>query len=1181
MKENQTYKFLLLATIFIVGFFSLKASHILGAEISYKHLQNSSYSFKLKVYRNCSECKFGGIGGGQNSGNCNDIGNLQIRGGLGTSYFNQQLGMVELTRKQVINRTSNCNSTNSQCDPNSNIAYGFEEHVFEGRFNFSNLLNQNFCSFDVSIGLASRNNRINPNMAEQNFFNYCSLNLCKGINNESVDFTLPPSFLYYQNQSNFNALGVFNIDKDSLSFKLKSALINRTTNVSYNINRSFLTPFSYYCRNGQMNCSANISGSLVEGFYISDASGDVAFTPLQNAESGIVVIECEEWKKDMNGKYFLAGIVRRDINSEIITSINNLPKIEALPTNIELCSNETKSLVFNVIDVPGINSLQDSVFLKVNTNLQNFQIARLSNLNAQTARFMLTFSNSQNEAGIYLVSLYANDNACPLNGSGSVSLNVLLKKVPNTKIDYVKVNCGSMTFALTNKINQNLFWKFKTINGGLVKQSLGKKMAVKITENGKYIIEGFIPATATECELLLIDTINIRDLDYPEILMNKEVLVCKNTNHQFEPLSLLKTNNYQIFANNALISFPYTYNVTKKEDIVFKVVNENGCFAEQRVSIDVFQDLVIKKEDLTICLNQLTPDFKITPPVFEPQNLIKHFDFSENENNVYLNNQQTEWYLGMFNPDVSIFNLKLFATDNNNCYYEKDIKVTILDTPKINLNLPKDICVNKLPYILPIVSSNSRWNVSDNTGIIENGALISKNQNGSDVRLQIEETNNYCGSIKQFQMQVLDTQLITFELAKESFFCQSSEPMQLVAEPQNGVWSGIGVVGNIFVFPQNSVSNYKLNYSFKNNNGCISEDNIILNIDIPSQTKLYSNKDSLCFGDILTLWAEFPLQRGYWFTEGVGRFDEPQKYATNYFPSKGDVKTGWVKFIYTIQTGNSCGNIPFEKNVFVKDGPKGDILPNSNNLKCEGMPLIFESNFGDIDNQTWFVNDDFVKSFDYNFPLSIKLKAGLYNIKTKVKDGNCEAIALGSQIEILPLPSVNFFANPSAKISKEMSRLYLKDKSYSKNGVKIKWYQNDSFLTDADEFSFMAKTSQPFVEIKLVAETIKGGCKDSLSKIFEIVPIYQLFIPDGFSPDSKGPEENNCFKPLGSKMKKYEVEIFNRFGEKVFISSDQNSCWDGSFKGENCQQGVYFYKIITTDIEGNNRDYSGTVTLVR
>jgi hypothetical protein len=80
----------------------------------------------------------------------------------------------------------------------------------------------------------------------------------------------------------------------------------------------------------------------------------------------------------------------------------------------------------------------------------------------------------------------------------------------------------------------------------------------------------------------------------------------------------------------------------------------------------------------------------------------------------------------------------------------------------------------------------------------------------------------------------------------------------------------------------------------------------------------------------------------------------------------------------------------------------------------------------------------------------------------------------------------------------------------------------------------------------------------------------------------------------------YQVEIFNRWGDMIWSSDklDENGApvesWDGSFKGNPCQEGVYLWKITAVYRDGTiwrNRDVgnhqnlpqhtSGTVTLIR
>jgi gliding motility-associated-like protein len=145
----------------------------------------------------------------------------------------------------------------------------------------------------------------------------------------------------------------------------------------------------------------------------------------------------------------------------------------------------------------------------------------------------------------------------------------------------------------------------------------------------------------------------------------------------------------------------------------------------------------------------------------------------------------------------------------------------------------------------------------------------------------------------------------------------------------------------------------------------------------------------------------------------------------------------------------------------------------------------------------------------------------------------------------------------------------------------VKWYFNQTWIGDSREFYYTVDDSKDTFTIKLVAESGIGGCKDSSTQMFVFTPINQLYIPDAFSPDTKGPDENNKFKVKGPAMREFEIEIFNKYGEKVFISNNMNEAWDGTYKSLDCMMGVYFYKIITTDYDGINRDYSGTLTLVR
>ena len=63
----------------------------------------------------------------------------------------------------------------------------------------------------------------------------------------------------------------------------------------------------------------------------------------------------------------------------------------------------------------------------------------------------------------------------------------------------------------------------------------------------------------------------------------------------------------------------------------------------------------------------------------------------------------------------------------------------------------------------------------------------------------------------------------------------------------------------------------------------------------------------------------------------------------------------------------------------------------------------------------------------------------------------------------------------------------------------------------------------------------------------------------------------------------FEIEIFNRFGESLFFSNDENVSWDGSYKnGNQVPSGVYIYMLkVKSNMTGKTYQKKGSITLLR
>ena len=107
-----------------------------------------------------------------------------------------------------------------------------------------------------------------------------------------------------------------------------------------------------------------------------------------------------------------------------------------------------------------------------------------------------------------------------------------------------------------------------------------------------------------------------------------------------------------------------------------------------------------------------------------------------------------------------------------------------------------------------------------------------------------------------------------------------------------------------------------------------------------------------------------------------------------------------------------------------------------------------------------------------------------------------------------------------------------------------------------------------------------SGCSDSQ----ELGPIdvEEIFVdvPNVFTPDGDG--INDKFMAVYSSVKTFKMVIFNRWGRKVFQTTNPGEAWDGKIGGKKAAEGVYFYVITAEGFnKGEHRKLEGPVHLLR
>ena len=86
-------------------------------------------------------------------------------------------------------------------------------------------------------------------------------------------------------------------------------------------------------------------------------------------------------------------------------------------------------------------------------------------------------------------------------------------------------------------------------------------------------------------------------------------------------------------------------------------------------------------------------------------------------------------------------------------------------------------------------------------------------------------------------------------------------------------------------------------------------------------------------------------------------------------------------------------------------------------------------------------------------------------------------------------------------------------------------------------------------------------------------------LPTAFSPNGDG--SNDILYIRGAGIRSVDLQIFNRFGQMIFETTDMNIGWDGRFKGQPQEVDVYAYVLKALIIDGTSKVIKGNVTLLR
>jgi gliding motility-associated-like protein len=209
-------------------------------------------------------------------------------------------------------------------------------------------------------------------------------------------------------------------------------------------------------------------------------------------------------------------------------------------------------------------------------------------------------------------------------------------------------------------------------------------------------------------------------------------------------------------------------------------------------------------------------------------------------------------------------------------------------------------------------------------------------------------------------------------------------------------------------------------------------------------------------------------------------------------------------------------------------------------------------------------------------PTVVYTNSGTYTISLSVESqAGCQSAAPHIQeIEVYPKPFADFIYDP------QMPTILFADISFRERclgEIEYLWNFGDgSGSTEANPRHLYSDPGE--YEVWLEATSDKG-CKDTVTKILEVVNDYSLFIPNAFSPNADG--KNETFRPEAFNITDYRLEIFDRWGEVLFTTLNLEQGWNGIYGEKECPEAIYVYKLNYKDPFNEVHYKTGWFALIR
>lgn len=392
----------------------------------------------------------------------------------------------------------------------------------------------------------------------------------------------------------------------------------------------------------------------------------------------------------------------------------------------------------------------------------------------------------------------------------------------------------------------------------------------------------------------------------------------------------------------------------------------------------------------------------------------------------------------------------------------------------------------------------------------------------------------------------------------------------------NGVWDDSTNLQPTTLYPNSGNFTCKLQ-AFSNNN---CEASKTVNFVVRANPVADFLEAKICVGDQVVFTnistsGDGSLTAYSWDFNGDNYPDNNLQNPSVTYTANGDYK---INLLVTSQYG--CSDTitklltahPKPYSIFTSDKQSGcpDLCVNFNNLSV--IPT------GSISSTQWNFGDGSPLATTKN--ASHCYRTGDYDVSLiQISDMGCRSVLyVPNYINVYSNPVAGFNVNPE-EVDEESPSIEVNNTANDINYVR--YYINDGTVNLNKDFTHNFKSldgkTKPFI-VQIVKN--RYGCADTAKRVLDIKPAFVVYFPNTFTPNGDG--INDVFQAKGVGISKFSLQIYDRWGHKVFETKDFFTPWDGTDKSgdEIIKQDVYIWKAQVEDIFRKKHDFVGHVNVI-